>query len=230
MELFMKKSKKLLISTIVFGMLAIVYTIIIALVDKQSIGPNESQVGLATINKFFQERLGFNETFYKLSNLLGYIAFGIAFVYMVIGLIQLIKRKSIKKVDTEISILGLFYIITLIIYVLFEFVKINYRPVLIDGNLDPSYPSSHTLLAMFISTSAIFVNLKIIGNKPLRITLNTITIILGLAILVERIISGVHWITDILGGILIATTLVLGYLCVTEYFKEKLANNKTEIA
>ncbi len=226
----MKKSKKLLISTIVFGMLAIVYTIIIALVDKQSIGPNESQVGLATINKFFQERLGFNETFYKLSNLLGYIAFGIAFVYMVIGLIQLIKRKSIKKVDTEISILGLFYIITLIIYVLFEFVKINYRPVLIDGNLDPSYPSSHTLLAMFISTSAIFVNLKIIENKPLRITLNTITIILGLAILVGRIISGVHWITDILGGILIATTLVLGYLCVTEYFKEKLANNKTEIA
>ena len=226
----MKKSKKLLISTIVFGMLAIVYTIIIALVDKQSIGPNESQVGLATINKFFQERLGFNETFYKLSNLLGYIAFGIAFVYMAIGLIQLIKRKSIKKVDTEISILGLFYIITLIIYVLFEFVKINYRPVLIDGNLDPSYPSSHTLLALFISTSAIFVNLKIIGNKPLRITLNTITIILGLAILVGRIISGVHWITDILGGILIATTLVLGYLCVTEYFKEKLANNKTEIA
>lgn len=230
MELFMKKSKKLLISAIVFGMLAIVYTIIIALVDKQSIGPNESQVGLATINKFFQERLGFNETFYKLSNLLGYIAFGIAFVYMVIGLIQLIKRKSIKKVDTEISILGLFYIITLIIYVLFEFVKINYRPVLIDGNLDPSYPSSHTLLALFISTSAIFVNLKIIGNKPLRITLNTITIILGLAILVGRIISGVHWITDILGGILIATTLVLGYLCVTEYFKEKSANNKTEIA
>lgn len=226
----MKKSKKLLISTIVFGMLAIVYTIIIALVDKQSIGPNESQVGLATINKFFQERLGFNETFYKLSNLLGYIAFGIAFVYMVIGLIQLIKRKSIKKVDTEISILGLFYIITLIIYVLFEFVKINYRPVLIDGNLDPSYPSSHTLLALFISTSAIFVNLKIIENKPLRITLNTITIILGLAILVGRIISGVHWITDILGGILIATTLVLGYLCVAEYFKEKLANNKTEIA
>ena len=149
---------------------------------------------------------------------------------MIVGLIQLIKRKSIKKVDTEISILGLFYIITLIIYVLFEFAKINYRPVLIDGKLDPSYPSSHTLLALFISTSAIFVNLKIIGNKTLRIILNTITIILAIAILIGRTMSGVHWITDILGGILIATTLVLGYLCVTEYFKEKSTNNKTEIA
>ncbi len=230
MEFYMKKSKKLLISTIVFAILAIIYTIIIALVDKQSIGPNESQVGLATINQFFQKKIGFNETFYKLSNMLGYIAFGIAFAYMIVGLIQLIKRKSIKKVDTEISILGLFYIITLIIYVLFEFAKINYRPVLIDGKLDPSYPSSHTLLALFISTSAIFVNLKIIGNKTLRIILNTITIILAIVILIGRTMSGVHWITDILGGILIATTLVLGYLCVTEYFKEKSTNNKTEIA
>ena len=59
----MKKSKKLLISTIVFAILAIIYTIIIALVDKQSIGPNESQVGLATINQFFQKKIGFNETF-----------------------------------------------------------------------------------------------------------------------------------------------------------------------
>lgn len=217
----MKKQKSLLISTIVLGVLSIAFTLLICLVDKSNIGPQNSSVGLSKLNQIFKNLFGYNELFYKLTQVLGYIVIGLALAYMVIAFIQLIKRKSIKNIDIQLSLLAIFYAIIIAIYFVFELAKINYRPVILDGELEPSYPSSHTMLAVFICTTSLFVNGKIINNKTFRIILDTVISIIGLVVVIGRIISGVHWITDIIGAILISTTLTLAYLTITNYLSNK---------
>lgn len=225
----MSKSKKLFLSTIILAILSIIFTIIIAFIDKGNIGPNASFVGLFHFNNFFKKLIGQNELFYKISKVFGLLIFGIVLAYLIVALVQLIKRKSIKKVDKEIWILGIFYIVLAVIYFAFEVLKINYRPVLINGELEPSYPSSHTLFAIFICISAIYLNNKLITNKKLMIIINTIISLLGIITIIGRTLSGVHWITDIIGGILISTTLVLAYITLIEFLNERTTANKKEI-
>lgn len=217
----MKIKNKLLISTIFLAIISTVFTILVILVDKQAIGANNSIVGLSSLNKIFKDTFGYNEIFYKLTEILGSLILCIALGYMIVALIQLIKRKSIKKIDTELILLAIFYVSMILIYLIFEIAKINYRPVLIDGELEISYPSSHTLLSVFICTTAIFINQKLISKKSIKITFNCIISVIGLMTIIGRIISGVHWITDIIGGVLISTTLVLMYLTILHLIKNK---------
>lgn len=215
------QNKKWIISTSVVSAIAIVYTILIAFVDRAAIGANDSVVGFSKINKYFMNLLKFNDTFYKITKYTGIIIISIAVVYMIIALIELIKRKKFKEVDSELIFAGIFYIALIIIYFVFELLKINYRPILMGGVLEPSYPSSHTMLAIFICITALLINKKIIKNTPLKITADIITIIIGLVTVIGRVISGVHWITDIIGGILISTALVLGYVLVIKIAETK---------
>lgn len=223
------KNKKWIISTSVVSVIALVYTILIAFVDRNAIGANDSVVGFSKINKYFLDLLKFNGTFYNITKYTGIIIILIAVIYMIIALIELIKRKKYKEVDSELIFAGVFYIALIIIYFVFELLKINYRPILMDGVLEPSYPSSHTMLAVFICVSALLINKKIIKNTPLKITIDTITIIIGLVTVIGRIISGVHWITDIIGGILISTALVLGYVLAIKIAETK-KNDKQSVS
>lgn len=223
------KNKKWIISTSVVSVIALVYTILITFVDRNAIGANDSVVGFSKINKYFLDLLKFNNTFYNITKYTGIIIILIAVIYMIIALIELIKRKTFKEVDSELIFAGVFYIALIIIYFVFELLKINYRPILINGVLEPSYPSSHTMLAVFICVTALLINKKIIKNTPLKITIDTITIIIGLVTVIGRIISGVHWITDIIGGILISTALVLGYVLAIKITETK-KNDKQSIS
>lgn len=223
------KNKKWIISTSIVSAITLVYTILIAFVDRNAIGANDSVVGFSKINKYFLDLLKFNNTFYNITKYTGIIIILIAVIYMIIALIELIKRKKFKEVDSELIFAGVFYIALIIIYFVFELLKINYRPILMDGVLEPSYPSSHTMLAVFICVSALLINKKIIKNTPLKITIDTITIIIGLVTVIGRIISGVHWITDIIGGILISTALVLGYVLAIKIAETK-KNDKQSIS
>lgn len=212
----MKTKNKLIISTAIMAILSIAFTLLVVLVDKQNIGANESIVGLADINKVFKEIFPYCNTFYNITEALGIFVLSIALCYVIVAFVQLIKRKSIKKIDYELLILALFYVGIVLLYIIFELAKINFRPVLLDGELEASYPSSHTMLALFICTTSIFLNTKLIANKKLRITLDILSSTIGLITIIGRIISGVHWITDIIGAIFISTTLVLLYLiCIT---------------
>lgn len=202
----MKKNKKI-ITSLCLLCLFLIFTIIIKIVDVQAIGPNNSEVGLATINKAFHDFFNYNETFYKISKILGYLSFLIIALYGIIGLYQLIKKKSIFKVDKNILILGAFYVLVLFVYALFEVIIINYRPVLEEGVLEASYPSSHTILSICVCLSSIIVSNKIFKNKKNTKLFNYITAILMITIIVTRILSGVHWLTDIIGAILISTSL-----------------------
>ena len=137
--------------------------------------------------------------------------------YGLIGLKQLLKKKSIKKVDKRLIILGCFYIMVLLCYIFFENVIINYRPILIDGVLEASYPSSHTVLAITICLSSLLIS-KYYFKENIQKTVDIITWILLIIIVVGRLLSGVHWLTDIIGGIIISDFLVTAYY----YMNEKI--------
>ena len=188
--------------------ISVLYILLVKYVDVASIGPNNSNVGFSHVNKIFNNMFSYNPTIYKITEILGYLALLVVGVYGLIGLYQLIKRKSLKKVDKEIIILGIFYVVVICIYVLFEKVVINYRPVILDGILEASFPSSHTLLAICVCGSGIIVNNKIFNDYKYINIINKCLIVLLILIVIGRLISGVHWLSDIFGGVIIACTLL----------------------
>ena len=203
----MSKNKRSFIFSGLLFLLFIIFTIVVKKVDVHNIGPEGSVVGLATINNSFRNILDYNPTIYKVSEILGYIALLIVVLYGVIGIKQLIKEKNLYKVDRSILLLGMFYILLAIVYVLFEVVVINYRPVLLEEGLEASYPSSHTILAICVCISSFMVSKKVFKNEKLTNIFNIITIILMIAVVLTRLISGVHWLTDIVGGVLLSVAL-----------------------
>ena len=213
--------KENIISSIVTTLLSVIYIIIVKNMDVRAIGPNNSSVGLSSINSYFKELLGNNMTIYKITEIFGLIALLVAAIYGIIGVLQLVKRKSIKKVDKKIIALGILYVLVGIVYVLFEKVIINYRPVIIEGELEASFPSSHTMMAICICVSAIIMNKSYIKNKQYLKIANIALVALMLIIVVGRFISGVHWFSDIVGGIIISITLLNYYFTINDLIKEK---------
>lgn len=195
-------------------LLAIVFTILVKVVDVRPVGVNGTDIGFATLNQCVFELLGVNMIWYHITDWLGIIPIFMAMTYAFIGLIQLIKRKSLLKVDKEIIILGLFYIIVIFLYLFFEKHIVNYRPILMNGFLEASYPSSHTLMTICLCGSSIIINKKIFDNKITRI-INAVSFIIIFITVVGRLVSGVHWFTDIIGGIFISIALLMTfYSCV----------------
>ena len=210
------KKKEILLSG--FGSIAafILWTILLKTVDVKAIGPNGSSVGFASINGFFHELIGVNMDLYILTDWLGLVPVCFMFGFAVLGLVQLFKRKNLLKVDSDILILGGFYLFMTAAYIFFESFVINYRPVLIKGIHEASYPSSTTLLAMCVMpTAAILLNRRIKNIKSRKSAVYSINVFTAFMVL-GRLLSGVHWITDIIGGILLSTGLVLIYCAATE--------------
>lgn len=203
----MKLKKKNIIVSICLIMLSVIYTILVKNVDVAPIGPKASSVGFSTLNKFVFSFLGRSNIWYNITEVLGMISILIALFYALIGLYKLIKNKSILKIDKEIIILGIFYFVVLLVYLFFEKVIINYRPVLVKGVLEASYPSSHTMLSICICLSAMIINNKLYKSMRISKIINTLSIIIMITTTVGRLLSGMHWISDILGGIIISICL-----------------------
>ena len=202
-----KKKRNICISAILI-LLAVVFTVLVKVVDVQPVGVNESNIGFATMNQFVFKNIGENAIWYNITEWLGYLPVLMAGVYAGIGGIQLIKRKSIFKVDKEIIALGVFYVVVVALYVLFEKVVINYRPILMNGIAEASYPSSHTLMSICLCGSSIIVNKKLFNNKSAKL-INILLAIIAVIIVIGRLISGVHWFTDIIGGVIISSALLM---------------------
>lgn len=209
----MKKTKSLIISIGLF-IIFVVFTILLKFVDVKSIGPNDSKVGFAFLNGHFQMLIGYNRALYKITEVLGIVSLLIVLVYGLIGLIELVRTKSFKKVDKNLYKLLGFYIVVLIFYVFFEKVVVNYRPVLLITNdylLEPSYPSSHTILSLCVCGSAIIINKNLYKKYSFLKIVSIISLVLMLLIPIGRLFSGVHWLTDIIGGILLSSSLLAGF-------------------
>lgn len=219
----MKKSNRInFIVTGLFLLLFIALTVALGHVDVQPIGPDGSTVGFASLNGWVSEALGVNMLLYTITDLLGLVVILYAFCFAVLGIVQLFTRKSIKRVDYSILVLGGFYLLVIVAFAFFEFNVINYRPTLIEGRLEASFPSSTTMLVMCIIPTAIMQFNRLIKTKKARITVNMFTAALGLVSVIGRIFSGVHWITDILGGFLLSLTLVTLYYSVNKLIESKL--------
>ena len=202
-----KKKRNFFISTILI-LLAVVFTILVKVVDVKQVGVNETSIGFVTLNQFFFKTTGVNMIWYHITDWLGLMPIFMAMVYSLLGLVQLIKRKSLFKVDKEIIILGLFYVVVISIYIFFEKVIVNYRPILMNGFLEASYPSSHTLMTICLCGSSIIVNKKMFNNKITKL-MNMLSLIIIFITVIGRLISGVHWFTDIVGGIFISIALLM---------------------
>ena len=198
---------------IALGLLAgfALWTVAVRLVDVQTIGPWGSAVGFAALNGFVHNLTGTHMTLYVITDGLGLVpvAFGIGFALL--GLAQWIKRKSILKVDRSILILGAFYIVTLAAYLFFEGYVVNYRPVLIAGHLEASYPSSTTVLVLCVMPTAMMQLRQRIKNRTLRKVVTGAITAFIVFMVAGRLVSGVHWLTDIIGGILLSAGLVMLY-------------------
>lgn len=192
------------------------WTVLVKLVDVQAIGPEGSAVGFATVNGLVHELIGVNWTLYTVTDWLGLVPFAVAFGFAVLGLIQWIKRKNILKVDRSILVLGGFYVIVIAFYLLFEVVSVNFRPVLVEGVLETSYPSSTTMLVMCVMPTAIMQLCSRIKIKWVSIAVGAVIVAFIIFMVVGRLISGVHWVTDIIGGGILSAALVTLYAALQE--------------
>lgn len=221
----MKRIRKSFIASMCLLVAFVLWTVAVCFVDVRTIGPQGSTVGFAGINGFVHNLTGVHLSLYNITDWLGLVPIFVCMDFGILGLVQWIKRKSICKVDHDILILGGFYIITIVAYLLFESVVINYRPVLINGYLEVSYPSSTTMLVMCVMPTAIMQFNSRIRNKVLR-NIVAITIIAFIAFMViGRLISGVHWFTDIIGGALLSAGLVMLYHAVSSLKSCNFDNN-----
>lgn len=209
-----KRNKKSLGITMGLLMAFVLWTLAIRYIDVQAIGPRESSVGFATFNGFFHSLTGVHMLLYTITDWLGLVPLCVVFGFAILGLIQMIKRRSLLKVDYSILVLGGFYIIVMAAYVFFEMFVVNYRPILIEGNLETSYPSSTTMLVMCVIPTAIMQFQSRIKNQRIRKIVACILIAFTVFMVVGRLVSGVHWITDIIGGALLSAGLVMLYDCV----------------
>ena len=116
------------------------------------------------------------------------------------------------KVDFAIYAMAVIYVITALFYLMFEVVIINYRPILEDGELEASFPSSHTMLAVSVFGSAIVYAIYRIKDDLIKKIVVIASAILAAGMALGRLISGVHWFTDILGGVLLGCAIVSLYM------------------
>lgn len=206
-----KVSKKFLFLSVFLFAIFAVYTVLIKTIDV-GIAENTAEIGFSSVNFAVADVFTFNEFWYTLSEYLGYISLGVCVAFALVGLFQLIKVKSIKSVNKDIWVLAGFYVVVIGFYALFEVLEVNYRPVILDEGLEASYPSSHTVLAVCVLASAVIEFEKyFLQKKVLKNVLQASCIVLAALTVVARMLSGVHWITDIVGGLLLSAALVSGF-------------------
>ena len=200
------------------GMLAAfaLWTLAVRFAGVEAIGPQGSAVGLARINRFVHELTGVHLPLYEITDWLSLIPAGFMAGFALLGLVQWIRRKSLLKVDRSILALGGVYVAAAAAFVFFELFPVNYRPVLIEGVLEASYPSSTTMLALCVLPTAVMQLRSRIKDRPLRCCVTWLGTAFTIFMVAGRLISGVHWFTDIVGGALYSAGIILLYRAFAE--------------
>ena len=222
-----KKTGKIVLAVIA-TILAVGFSVVVMKVDVRSIGLTNTEVGLSHINEKFFNAFGTNMMWYDITTLIGYVAIAIAAAWALVGLIQWIKRKNILAVDGKILALGVLYTITIGLYVAFTKIMINGRPILLPNEIavEPSFPSSHTMLVCVVCTGAMMIIADYIINTGLRVITDIVLSVMIVAMIVGRLLSGAHWLTDIIAGILIAGMLLAWYgVAIAGMSKDELGHN-----
>lgn len=203
----MKNCKKTLGLGVAFIVWFVIWTLLIQNVDIKPLGQNGTDIGFSTFNIWFHKLTGVNMNLYTITDWLGLVAIFVCLAFGIVGLVQLIKRRSLLKVDKDIIILGLYYIVVILAYGLFEMIPINYRPILIDGRMEASYPSSTTLLILCVMPTLVEQMNRRLKNVFIKRIICLVTALFSAYMVIGRLISGVHWFTDIAGALFLSIGL-----------------------
>ena len=197
------------------------WTFLILTVDVQKAGESGTEVGFATVNTWFHEWIGVHMKLYTITDWLGLVPVAICLMFGIIGLLQLIKRKRLRKVDLDLIFLGIYYVVVILGYLIFEMIPINYRPILIEGRMEASYPSSTTLLVLSVMPTLVFQANRRVKNLNIRKIFKIMPILFSIFMVVGRVFSGVHWLTDIVGSVLLSAGLFYCYKEAVGYYDKK---------
>lgn len=187
-----------------------VWTTLVQMADVQSIGQNGTDVGFATLNSWFHKLTGVHMVIYTMTDWLGLIPLFICMIFATMGIVQLVKGRGLLNVDYDILILGIYYIIVIFVYLIFEMIPINYRPILIEGRMEASYPSSTTLLVLSVMPTLVLQVNRRVENVVVKGMICIPAYIFSVFMVIGRLVSGVHWFTDIVGSVLFS----IGIFCV----------------
>ncbi len=206
------KKKKNIIGGVLLLCLFLLWTVMIKTVDVKSVGVGGSDIGFATINTAIHECLGVNMQLYNITDWLGLVPIFVCMAFGLLGAFQLVKRKSLFKVDLDIIASGIYYVVVIALYLAFEMIPINYRPIMINGVMEASYPSSTTLLVLCVMPSLSLLVSNRADNIRVEKLVCGLSSAFSLFMVVGRLLSGVHWFTDIAGAILLSK----GLFCILE--------------
>lgn len=213
-----------------FGILLLtlfaLWTFLIQTVDVRSAGETASAVGFSTLNLWFHELTGVHIILYSITDWSGLVPVFICILFGAVGAFQLITRKSLFHVDLDLILLGVYYIVVIILYLLFERIPINYRPIFIEGRLETSYPSSTTLLVLSVMPTLNFQLKHRLKASFVQYSLRIFSGSFSLFSVVCRAVSGVHWITDIIGACLLSTGLFFIYCALVLFLSTNNSGRK----
>ena len=210
-ERMKEKGKKGIATGIALVLCFVIWTVLIKSADVQAVGVNGTDIGFAGVNTWFHGLTGVHMKIYTITDWLGLVPIVICICFGVLGLVQMIQRKSLLKVDADILLLGGYYILVILGYLVFEMIPINYRPILIDGAMEASYPSSTTLLVLSVMPTLKFQMDRRSTNPAVRNITTAFVILFTAFMVIGRTVAGVHWITDIIGAVLLSTGLYMIY-------------------
>ena len=211
------KEKRNLLTGIGLISAFVLWTVLIQCVDVQAVGQNGTKIGLAAFNVWFHQLTGVHMLIYTITDWLGLVPIFICLCFGTLGFAQLVKRRSLLRVDSDIILLGVYYMIVIACYLIFEMIPINYRPVLIEGRLEASYPSSTTLLVLAVMPTLIFQVCRRVENPLIKKVTGVFAIAFSAFMVIDRLISGVHWVTDIVASVLLSAGLFMLYQSAVMY-------------
>ena len=206
----MEEKRNLLAGVGLIGAFAL-WTVLIQYVDVQAVGQNGTKIGFADFNVWFHRLTGVHMTIYTITDWLGLAPIFICLCFGALGFVQLVKRRSLLKVDPDILLLGIYYVLVIACYLIFEMIPVNYRPVLIEGRLEASYPSSTTLLVLSVMPTLWFQANRRVSNAMIRKAVAVFVVTFSVFMVIGRLVSGVHWATDIIGSVLLSAGLYMLY-------------------
>ena len=221
----MKKMKKNGENLLILGGALLVafsiWTLLVQRVDVRPLGQNGTDIGFSTFNCWFHKLTGVHMAIYTITDWFGLVPVFVCTLFGGLGFMQWIKRRSLFQVDYDIIFLGVYYSIVILGYLIFEMIPINYRPILIEGFLEASYPSSTTLLVLSVMPTLNFQIKRRLENITIKKIICILSSSFSVLMVIGRLISGVHWFTDIVGAIILSTGLFFIYKAVVLLVAEK---------
>jgi len=185
------------------------FTYLVKTYDVAPVGYNGAKIGFSSINLTVHEMFPWDEASYNLTKYLGYICLMAVGVNGLVAIADFFSHKGrLSHMHKRNIITCIYYVVVGGFYVLFEYFVINTRPI----SMEASYPSSHTMLALCVLYSVyVLLGFSNMDNRFMASLLRVMCVLAMISMVVFRLLSGVHWLTDICGGILLSLSLMCFY-------------------